>query len=88
MLNVWHLVAYQRYYDGLIAATGGSQGAQQQRPAPQLSAMGSNIVDVSSCQGARGLLPFRDAADLLQTAGTAALFSRHVLKQAAPSLAP
>lgn len=47
MLNVWHLVAYQRYYDGLISATGGSQHSNQHRPAAQLNAMGSNIVDVS-----------------------------------------
>lgn len=48
MLNVWHLVAYQRYYDGLISATGGSQhSGSQQRQAAQLNAMGSNIVDVS-----------------------------------------
>jgi senataxin len=48
MLNVWHLVAYQRYYDGLISATGGSQHSNHHRPAAQLNAMGSNIVDVVS----------------------------------------
>lgn len=57
MLNVWHLVAYQRYYDGLIAATApasaaGAAARQQQEAAAQhmesLNASGTNIVDVSS----------------------------------------
>lgn len=51
MLNVWHLVAYQRYYDGLISATGGSHHSNQHRPTAQLNAMGSNIVDVSGGRG-------------------------------------
>ncbi|KAL4419979.1 hypothetical protein ABPG75_007077 [Micractinium tetrahymenae] len=49
MLNVWHLVAYQRYYDGLIAATAPSAtpAPRQQAAAPAtLNASGSNIVDV------------------------------------------
>jgi hypothetical protein len=59
MLNVWHLVAFQRYYDGLIAATTPAAAGQQARPqqqqlataaaaAQRLNASGSNIMEVSA----------------------------------------
>jgi hypothetical protein len=61
MLNVWHLVAFQRYYDGLIAATTPAAAGQQARPQPQLAAAaaaaqrlnasGSNIMEVRADLG-------------------------------------
>ncbi|PSC75196.1 Helicase sen1 [Micractinium conductrix] len=46
MLNVWHLVAFQRYYDGLIAATEPAAAPQRPQAAPaRLNAAGSNIID-------------------------------------------
>ncbi|EFN53619.1 expressed protein [Chlorella variabilis] len=59
MLNVWHLVAYQRYCDGLIAATtppaaaalsGGAAAAAAARrqQLADLNAAGTNILDVVS----------------------------------------
>lgn len=54
MLNVWHLVAYQRYYDGLVAATAPSAAPTGRKPAAApaaLNASGSNIVDVRGWGG-------------------------------------
>ena len=46
MLNTWHLVAYQRYYDGLIAATAPPPGHQPPRPAPGPGAAGGGSGSV------------------------------------------
>ena len=60
VLNVWHRVAFQGYYDGLMAAVLGSSGGSGSRsgpwaPAPQpaqaqqqqLASSSSNVLDVS-----------------------------------------
>jgi hypothetical protein len=70
MLNTWHLVAYQRYYDGLIAratqrhggANGGAPHVQQQGALAGeqgLAGTGSNLLDVRlsiSCRSRCGSL--------------------------------
>ena len=46
VLNVWHLVAYQGYFDGLIAAALSKRGPAVPPPrAPALSGAGGNVVE-------------------------------------------
>lgn len=55
VLNVWHLVAYQAYFDGLVAAALPGPAPAAPRPAQgsSLNDAGSNIVEVCDDGGDR-----------------------------------
>ncbi|RMZ52696.1 hypothetical protein APUTEX25_000815 [Auxenochlorella protothecoides] len=57
VLNVWHLVAYQAYFDGLIAAALPGTAPTAPRPAPAscLNNAGSNLVEALSTDLLSGL---------------------------------